>query len=132
MNKNTITIVIAIVGIVIAYFTLKKFGLIPKGTSKLATDKTEFRLKPSKTSEKGTLTISEVTDIADTIYKSFKGMGTDEETLFAELYKIPTKVDLKNISSYYGSKYGDLFTSLKSELSTSEFKRAEKIINTLK
>jgi hypothetical protein len=59
-----------------------------------------------------------IRDIADSIYDSIEGVGTDEESLFQSFNKVSegTASDVCRLVSYYNTEYGDLWDDLDSDI----------------
>jgi len=54
--------------------------------------------------------------IADAIYKSIKGMGTDETSLFAALERIESEAHLRRVGTEYEKKYkGNVFKDIEAD-----------------
>jgi len=54
--------------------------------------------------------------IADAIYKSIKGMGTDETSLFAALERIESEAHLRRVGTVYEKKYkGNVFKDIEAD-----------------
>jgi len=49
---------------------------------------------------------SRIREVADAIEEASKGLGTDEDSLFAEFQSLRDKVAISQVASYYKGKYG--------------------------
>ena len=70
---------------------------------------------------------------ADVLHKAMKGMGTDEDAIFAALKSVDTQAAWRDVQDTFRTKYpsfedGDLLKALQSELSASEMRRCEQTL----
>ena len=123
MTKQTKTIVIIAVAVVLAvvvFFVVRRFVKKANNREAIRTNAQTIVQIENAGGKSAELADSDHKRIADSVYKSIDGVGTDESALVAAIESIPTAADYLAIKNVYQKEYeSDMYKDIADDVEPS-------------